>query len=131
MFKHTQIRRVEIKAERKKIFPALISRRFHLTKLSQIIPLSNSGKFETWMQSFGVARDRWEQVLVKDGGLPFDARADPRRKLAYNLRLKHPNRSMISTLALSLQRLMTSAGYWEWGGPPIFTTLIPMAKFAQ
>jgi hypothetical protein len=34
---------------------------------------STSGKFETWIQSFGNARDRWKQVIVEDGGLSFDA----------------------------------------------------------
>jgi hypothetical protein len=29
---------------------------------------STSGDFETWMQSFGDARDRWEQVIVEDNG---------------------------------------------------------------
>jgi hypothetical protein len=35
---------------------------------------STSGEFETWMQSFEDARDRWEQVIVEDTGLPFDAK---------------------------------------------------------
>jgi hypothetical protein len=31
---------------------------------------STRGNFETWLQSFGEAKDRWEQVIVQDDGQP-------------------------------------------------------------
>jgi hypothetical protein len=31
---------------------------------------STSGKIESWMDSFSLARDRWEEVIVKDDGNP-------------------------------------------------------------
>jgi hypothetical protein len=36
---------------------------------------STSGNFETWMQSFGKAKDRWEQVIVQDDGQPSNVKS--------------------------------------------------------
>jgi hypothetical protein len=37
---------------------------------------STGGNFETWMQSFGEAKDRWEQVIVQDDGQPINIKSN-------------------------------------------------------